>query len=170
MKWRQFHRDAFERWEKRGGKNYSLIGDQLERIFMGGINIVIVYYINTRGKLHTGKWCRVKEAGNRLTPGGHSNNSYVRVEFRGGGEIEEVWRFSLRKLPPNQPWEYDHLLLHSLASPGSKNFCFSANGITLSPPSAVPSFISLSLFPSPPPPFPLTRWNPILIRQLTRQK
>lgn len=85
MKWRQFHRDAFERWEKRGGKNYSLIGDQLERIFMGGINIVIVYYINTRGKLHTGKWCRVKEAGNRLTPGGHSNNSYVRVEFRGGG-------------------------------------------------------------------------------------
>lgn len=36
MKWRQFHRDAFERWEKRGGKNYSLIGDQLERIFMGG--------------------------------------------------------------------------------------------------------------------------------------
>lgn len=169
MKWRQFHRDAFERWEKRGGKNYSLIGDQLERIFMGGgINIVIVYYINTRGKLHTGKWCRVKEAGwppedTRITP------MYV-WSFGGGRGIEEVWRFSLRKLPPNQPWEYDHLLLHSLASPGSKNFCFSANGITLSPPSAVPSFISLSLFPSPPPPFPLTRWNPILIRQLTRQK
>lgn len=67
------------------------------------INIVIVYYTNTRGKLHTGKWCRVKEAGNRLTPEDTRITPMYAWSFKGGEGIEEVWRFSLRKLPPNQP-------------------------------------------------------------------
>lgn len=67
------------------------------------INIVIVYYTNTRGKLHTGKWCRVKEAGNRLTPEDTRITPMYAWSFEGGEGIEEVWRFSLRKLPPNQP-------------------------------------------------------------------
>lgn len=78
-KWRKFHRDAFERWKKKKRERKNFHGEDW-------INIVIVYYTNTRGKLHTGKWCRVKEAGNRLTPEDTRITPMYAWSFEGGSK------------------------------------------------------------------------------------